>query len=195
MFEGILIFLVLATAGLAGETWLVEKFDRSQANIWLLDHVYLPALRLPALIGFVLASYPSLYGLESGPPLAALLDFDWFGQALNILFLLPLLLSLLPVAGRMPAFVLPLQGMVLAALLFMPLVTVMNIDNPDYRPDITTLFALTGFGIGGHFLGNTLAVRLPQRKFALPARDAIILIFQAPAILAYGRALGSGLQG
>src|SRR5690606_18393583 len=117
-----------------------------RVNHWLIDHVYLPALRMPALIGFVLASYPTLYGLDSGPSLAVLTDFDWFGQALHILFALPLLLSLLPAAGRLPALVLPLQGMALTALLFAPLATVMGTPTPSYWPDAASLVALLGFG-------------------------------------------------
>ncbi|HEX7047790.1 MAG TPA: hypothetical protein VF275_09510 [Gammaproteobacteria bacterium] len=192
MLEGLLAFLVLAAAGIAGETWLTAKFDRSRANIWLADHIYLPALRMPALIGFVLASYPALYGLESAPALAALLDFDWFGHALNMLFILPLLFSLLPVAGRLSALMLPLQGMALTALLFMPLTAAMQVEASAW-PDMPTLLAVLGFGIGGHFLGNEIASRLPQRKFALPAYDAIILLCQAPAIFTYGRMLGARL--
>lgn len=193
MFEGVLVFLALAAAGLAGEIFLVDRLRDSPANDWLADHVWLPALRLPALIGFVLASYPALYGLESGPPLSALLDFDWFGRAMNMLFILPLLFSLLPVAGRFSALVLPLQGMALTALLFTPLAAAMNVEATAYAPDQAAVLALFGFGIGGHFLATGLARRLPQHELALPAYDGVILLCQAPAIFAYGRTLGAGI--
>ncbi len=193
MLEGLLAFLVLAAAGLAGEVLLIDRLRDSRIDIWLADHVYLPALRIPALIGFVLAAYPSLYGLDSGPPLTALLDFDWFGRAMNALFVLPLLFSLLPVAGRFSALVLPLQGMALTALLFTPLAAAMQVEAPAYAPDMAAWLALSGFGFGGHFLGNAIARRLPQRKLALPVHDAVILLCQAPVIFAYGRALGAGL--
>jgi len=194
MLEGLFVFLVLATAGIAGEILLIDRLRDSRLDDWLAEHIYLPALRLPALIGFVLGSYPTLYGLESAPPLAVLLDFDWFGRALNVLFMLPLLASLLPLAGRLSALVLPLQGMALAALLFLPLTLALDLPSASYWPDLATLSALLVFGVGGHIAGTAIAERLPRRRLALPAYDATILLFQAPAILAYGNALGRRLQ-
>ncbi len=194
MLEGILVFLLLATAAVAGEVLLVDRLrEDSRASDWLADHVYLPALRMPALIGFVLGAYPALYGLETGPPLATLLDFDWFGRALNILFILPLLFSLLPVAGRICALVLPVQGMALTALLFTPLAAALAAESPSYWPDSHTWLALAAFGVGGHLLGTWLTERLPRRTLAIPVYDAVILLCQAPAIVAYGRALGRTL--
>ncbi|MBW3566520.1 MAG: hypothetical protein KY410_00950 [Proteobacteria bacterium] len=194
MFAGLLTFLFLAALGVAAEFLLIDRLHESRLNEWLAEHIYLPALRMPALIGFILASYPTLYGLEAGPPLAALLDFNWFGRALNILFMLPLLFSLLPVAGRFSALVLPAQGMALTALLFMPLAAALDLETASYRPDLSTLVALLLFGIGGHVLGTALAERLPRRRAALPAYDATVLAFQAPVILAYGHALGLQAQ-
>lgn len=191
MLEGVFIFLVLAALAVAGESILIDRLRVSPANDWLADHLYLPLLRLPALIGFVLASYPALYGLESAPALATLLDFDWFGRTLNLLFILPLVLSLVPVAGRASSLVLPLQGVAVTALLFTPLAAALAVESPSYWPDEHAWIALLFFGVGGHLLGSTLARRLPQRRFAVPLHDAVILLCQAPAILAYGRALGA----
>ena len=193
MLEGMILFLFLAAAGVAGEIVLIDRLRFSPLNDWLADHLYLPALRIPALIGFVLGAYPGLYGIETGPPLTALLDFDWFGRALNALFVLPLLLSLLPVAGRFAALVLPLQGMALTALLFTPLAAALGGASPSYWPDERAWLALAGFGIGGHLLGHFAAARLPDRHLAVPAYDAVVLFCQAPAILAYGHALGAVL--
>lgn len=194
MLAGLLTFIFLATLGVAGEILLIDRLRVTPLNDWLAEHVYLPALRMPALIGFVLAAYPSLYGLDAGPPLSALLDFNWFGRALNILFMLPLLFSLLPVAGRWSALILPLQGMALTALLFMPLAVSLDVHDASFLPNISSLLALLAFGIGGHVLGTITAEQLPRRRSALPAYDGIVLLFQAPAILVYGRMLGLGLQ-
>lgn len=193
MLTGIAVFLILAVAGLAGEMWLVDKLRVTPANDWLADHVWLPFLRLPALIGFVLGAYPELYGLAEGPPLSALLDFNWFGQAINLLFVLPLLFSLLPMAGRLTALLLPIQGIALTALLFTPLAAAVATERVSYFPDAATWFALLLFGFGGHFVGSFAAERLPRRHAAVPAYDAVILLCQAPAIFAYGRALGAQL--
>ena len=190
MLSGLSTFFVLAAIGVAGEVLLLDRLRDSRANDWLADHVYLPALRMPALIGLVLAAYPALYGLGSGPPLNALLDFNWFGRALNILFILPLLFSLLPLAGRLSALVLPLQGMALTALLFMPLAADAGIDNPGYLATPGEAALVLVFGIGGHFLGTLVAERLPRRRLALPAYDFMVLLCQVPAILVYGNALG-----
>lgn len=198
MLAGLLTFLVLAALGIGGEILLIERLrhalKHSRTTQWLSEHVYLPALRMPALIGFVLAAYPSLYGLDTGPPLPSLLDFNWFGRALNILFMLPLLFSLLPVAGRLSALILPLQGMALTALLFTPLAAAMDVQDVRYLPDVSTLLMLLTLGIGGHILGTVTAERLPRHRNALPAYDGIVLLFQAPAIFAYGRMLGLELQ-
>lgn len=194
MLIAILVFLALAAAGILAEFLLIDRLHETRLNEWLAEHVYLPALRMPALIGFILAGYPALYGLEAGPPLAALLDFNWFGRALNILFMLPLLFSLLPVAGRFSALVLPAQGMALAALLFMPLSAALDLATASYSLDFSTLLALLLFGVGGHMLGTALAERLPRRRAALPVYDATVLAFQAPVILAYGHALGLQAQ-
>lgn len=185
------VFLALAAAATVGEILLIDRLRVSAANDWLADHIYLPLLRLPALVGFVLASYPALYGLEAAPPLATLLDFDWFGRALNLLFVLPLVFSLVPVAGQVTSLVLPLQGMALTALLFTPLAAALAIDSPSYWPDAAAWFALAVFGVGGHLLGSAVARRLPDRRLAVPLHDAAILLCQAPAILAYGHALGA----
>lgn len=195
MLEGLLVFHLLAAAGIAGEMLLIDRLRITPLNDWLADHLYLPALRMPALIGFVLGAYPALFGLDSAPPLGTLLDFDWFGQALNLLFVLPLVFSLLPVAGRVTALVLPLQGMALTAMLFTPLAVTFAAERPSLWPDASVWLALLGFGIGGHLLGTYLAERLPRQRRALPAYDAIVLVCQAPAILAYGALLGSHLQG
>lgn len=198
MLAGLLTFIFLATLGIVGEILLIDRLrhalDHSRTQEWLTEHVYLPALRMPALIGFVLAAYPSLYGLDAGPPLSSLLDFNWFGRALNILFMLPLLFSLLPIAGRWSALILPLQGMSLTALLFMPLAAALEVQAASFLPDMATLLALLTLGIGGHVLGTTAAEHLPRHRNALPAYDGIVLLFQAPAILAYGRMLGVDLQ-
>jgi hypothetical protein len=191
MLEGLIAFTLLAAAAIAGEILLIDRLRISPVNDWLADHIYLPMLRLPALIGFVLASYPALYGLESAPPLATLLDFDWFGRALNLLFILPLLLSLAPVAGQISSLVLPLQGIALTALLFTPLTTALAIDSPSYWPDRSAWLALAVFGVGGHLLGSAVARRLPGRRLAVPLHDAVVLFCQAPAIMAYGHALGA----
>lgn len=198
MLAGLLTFVFLATLGIAGEVLLLDRLrhalDDSRMQEWLTEHIYLPALRMPALIGFVLAAYPSLYGLDAGPPLSTLLDFNWFGRALNILFMLPLLFSLLPVAGRWSALILPLQGTALTALLFLPLSATLGVQDPAWFPDIVTLLAVLMFGVGGHLLGTATAERLPRRRSALPAYDGIVLLFQAPAILIYGRLLGLELH-
>src|SRR5690606_2849457 len=197
MLEGVLTFLILAAAAVAGEILVLDRLRaalaHSRAHDWLVEHIYLPALRMPALIGFVLASYPALYGLDAAASLSTLLGFDWFGRALNLLFALPLVLSLLPVAGRMSALVLPLQGMGLAALLYTPLAAATGAAHASYWPDAATFGALAVFGLGGHVAGSALAERLPRRRLALPAYHAVILLCQAPAVFAYGRALGARL--
>lgn len=193
MLTGLFAFLLLATAGLAVEIRVVDRLRHSDVDEWLAEHVYLPVLRMPALIGFVLGAYPALYGLDTGPPLSALLDFDWFGRALNILFFLPLLLSLLPVAGRISGLVLPLQAVALTALLFSPLAAMAGLAEPDYGPGYAVWTALLVFALAGHFLGNALAARLPNRT--RPLYDAVVLCCQIPAIALYGRALGMQFAG
>lgn len=191
MLTGLVLFIVLAVAGLLVEAWLIGHLRHDRLNDWLADHVYLPALRLPALIGFVLGAYPTLYGLSSAPALSHLIDFDWFGQALNLVFVLPLLFSLLPVAGHLPGILLPLQGAALTALLFGPLAAALSVE-PHYFPGAPVLLIMLLLALAGHILGQQLVRRFPE-NLAAPLYDAAILACQAPAVLAYGRALGRQL--
>lgn len=191
MLAGLLLFILLAVAGLVIEVWLIDRLRHDRLNDWLADHLYLPALRLPALIGFVLGAYPSLFGLTDAPPLGQLIDFDWFGQAMNLLFVLPLLFSLLPVAGRLPGLLLPLQGAALVALLFGPLAHALGVQ-ASYYPGSEVLGLMLVLALAGHFLGQQLVRRFPD-ALAAPLYDAAVLACQAPAIIAYGRALGRQL--
>lgn len=193
MLTGIAVFLILATAGLAGEIRLIEKLRVTPANDWLADHVYLPALRMPALIGFVLGAYPALFGLESAPALASLLDFNWFGRALNLLFILPLLVSLAPVAGRFSAIALPIQGIALISLLYLPLQQAMPAAHAVQASHATGWFAVIAFAYAGHALGNFIAERLPRHDLEQVTYDALVLLFQAPLLFSYGRMLGARL--
>ncbi len=176
----------------------------SDSGHWLWQHVYAPLLRAATLLFFILMAYPTLYGLAEAPAVTALLTAEEgrFGHILGIVFVLSLALPLLPVLGALPALMLPMQGMVAAALLFHWLATSLGAENVRLWPGggvalgVVALSA-TAYWLAGH--GARLAEHTGHRLFDVAdlgelARETLVLLFQAPAIVLYAMALGSQLS-
>jgi hypothetical protein len=150
-----------------------------------------------------LLSYPVIFGIHEAPALMNLLTAGShrISTLLNILFILPLLFSLIPVIGRVPAFVLPVQTIAGSTLVFSWMQAALNVDNIRYLPQlfiflIIVLFAILSYWLA-HWTANHLATRV-NHFFNIAdgqkvANRTVIVVAQLPVVLIYTTALGSQL--
>ena len=177
----------------------------SDTALWLWRHVYAPLLRAATLLFFIIVAYPTLFGLAEAPTVTSLLTAEEgrFGHILGIVFLLTLALPLLPVVGPIPALVLPIQGMVTAELLFRWLATALGTHTVSYWPGGTVIVGIVTLSFAAYWLashGARLLEHTGHRLFDVAdlgelARETLVLVFQAPAIILYATALGVQLNG
>lgn len=168
---------------------------------WLTEHVYLPLGRVFSILVFIALAYPALYGLREAPGVFELLrgGEHRMSHLINAGFLLSLLLPLLPVLGRLPDLVLPLQGLLAAAMLFHWLAQARGTE-VNLWPGWFTALAIV--------IWLTVAQRLAARIAGLLVdpwhpdsadRERIgyetaVLFFQVPALLLYTVGLGEQLH-
>ncbi len=186
-----------------GRRLLVTVSDVESTH-WLAEHLLIPAARALALVVFILLAYPTLFGLAEAPKLAELLAAGRgrITSLVNLSFVLSLLLPLLPVIGRLPALVLPIQGMAAASLLFHWLAATQPSHWIDYWPNWPALGTLLAMAVAGHALARWLSATFAealQKHYEKAGLEALIyrsliLTVQAPVILFYGLSLGRQLQ-
>ncbi len=182
---------------------LLNRVSDVASTHWLAEHLLIPAARALALVAFILFAYPTLFGLAEAPRLAELLAAGRgrVTSLVNLSFALSLLLPLMPLIGRLPALVLPIQGMAAASLLFHWLVATQPAAWIDYWPDWATLGILLAMAFTGHALARQLSGSLAtagQKHYEKAGLEALIyrsilLALQAPVILFYGLSLGRQL--
>ena len=183
---------------------LLTRVEDVASTHWLAEQLLIPAARALALVAFILFAYPSLFGLTKAPALTELLAAGRgrISTLVNLSFALSLLLPLLPIIGRLPALVLPIQGMAAAGLLFHWLVAARPPSPIAYWPDWSMLASLLALAFSGHALARWLsgiiaeALREHYEKAGLEALiyRSTILVLQAPVILCYGLSLGRQLH-
>jgi len=183
---------------------LLARVSDIASTHWLAEHLLIPAARALALVAFILFAYPTLFGLAEAPKLAELLAAGRgrITSLVNLSFALSLLLPLLPVIGRLPALVLPIQGMAAASLLFHWLVATQPSAWIEYWPNWPALGILLAMAFAGHALARWLSdifATALQRHYEKAGLEAliyrsIILALQAPVILFYGLLLGRQLH-
>ena len=186
------------------DRWLLEMTRDIPASAWLFEHMLLPALRAFALVVFILLTYPQLYGVASAPPLGEVLasGHGRFMTLVNISFLLSLLIPLLPVFGRMPALVLPIQAIAAASLLFNWWMTLSGITEVHFWPGWTMALSLLVLAIISHEAARLLAHYSALRMRSIIKQEDMqklvyrgaVLILQAPVIVTYTLSLGHQVQ-
>jgi hypothetical protein len=171
---------------------------------WLWEHLYAPMLRAAILLAFLFIAYPALYGLSEAPPLLSVLfaGEGRFGHLLGVLFLLSLVLPLVPVAGALPGLVLPIQGMAGAALLFHWLAQAVGVTEPSYWPGAGVAALMLAVSLAAYWLAKWCVAALQGIATQWNVADlddlvfeAVLLLFQAPAIILYSASLGRQLVG
>lgn len=201
--------MLLACTAFAGLNLLLAKAElrflaalhEHDITAWLAEHVYLPLGRICTILAFIALAYPALYGLREAPGVLALLQGGEhrLSHLINLAFLLSLLLPLLPLLGRLPGLVLPVQGLLAAAMLFHWLAQTRGIDATLWPGWATA---------AGIVVWLVLAQRLATRGADLLVDhwrtdsgererlyyDSLLLFFQMPAILLYTVGLGEQLH-
>lgn len=183
---------------------LLDRVSDIASTLWLAEHLLIPAARALALVAFILFAYPILFGLAEAPKLAELLAAGRgrITSLVNLSFVLSLLLPLLPVIGRLPALVLPIQGMAAASLLFHWLVATQPSQWIEYWPNWPALGTLLAMAFVGYALARRLSEIIAttlQKHYEKAGLEtliyrSIILALQAPVILFYGLSLGRQLS-
>lgn len=186
----------LAHASIGHEAWAKEL------NHWGTQHVWLPLARIAAILLFIVAAFPVIYGLDSDIAIGDILHSERIDTLINTLFVISLLLPLIPVVGRIHALVLPLQSLAAAQLLFNWL------NQHAYQQDISLLPSLSAWlqtillVIASHGISLWLAKHIGlwlDDQFNVEGFDelllqSILLILQAPLLLIYTVELGRQLN-
>lgn len=171
---------------------------------WLMERIIVPAARALALVGFILVAYPVLFGVETAPSIGELLAVGQLRltNLVNVVFLLSLLLPLIPVFSRWPAFVLPLQGIAAATMVFRWWAENQLQTDIHFWPGISTIFSLLVLAIVTHEIAKQLSHQLEKSVDALINREGsgrliyrtVVMIMQVPVILLYTLSLGQQLH-
>jgi len=171
---------------------------------WLIEHVIIPAARTLALVSFILLAYPVLFGVESALPIGELLAAGQLRltNLVNVVFLLSLLLPLIPVFSRWPAFVLPIQGIAAATMVFRWWAPTQPEIDIHFWPGIATVLSLLVFAFVTHEIAKQLSHQLEKKIDAIIEHEGsgqliyrtVVMIMQVPVILLYTLSLGRQLH-
>ena len=189
----------------------VELLGRKVLNIlvdinfteWIFEKLFIPLSRAIGLMIFILLCYPILFGITDAPPLSALLSTGShrISTLMNILFLLPLAFSLIPVLGSMPALVLPVQGIAGSSLVFSWMQAALDLPNIHYIPSFVVILLIVLLAVITHEFAKWLALHIADRTNRyFNIKDGQIIVYritvvvaQLPVILLYTTGLGSQL--
>lgn len=182
--------------------WLHRRLEH-QALQWPWDHIGMPLLRALLILMFILMVYPGLFALDNAPTLGELFSANdgRLTQAVNILFLVTLLIPLVPVVGDWEELVLPAQAMTASALLFSWLAEWKGINEVSYLPGTGSIIFLLVLAILTHWLAVNLAASVGEmldEKFHVKdsghlVSRALVLVMQSPVIVIYSLSLGKQL--
>lgn len=179
---------------------LLRSVSEVAASGWLMEHAVIPAARALSLVVFILIAYPVLFGFETAPAIAELLSGDRLRLAnlVNVIFLLSLLLPLLPIVSRIPALVLPIQGIAASSIVFQWWAASQPQVEVGYWPGWMTFIGIIVLALLTHELAKWLSHQLEKRLDTLLHRigsgkliyRSVVMIMQVPVILLYTLSLG-----
>ncbi|MCF6257591.1 MAG: hypothetical protein L3J98_05185 [Gammaproteobacteria bacterium] len=171
---------------------------------WLMEHIIIPAARALALVSFILVAYPVLFGVESARPVDELLAAGQLrlSNLVNVVFLLSLLLPLIPVFSRWPAFVLPIQGIAAATMVFRWWAETQPQIDIHFWPGAITVLGLLVFAFITHEIAKQLSHQLEKKVDSLINHEGsgrliyrtVVMIMQVPVVLLYTLSLGQQLH-
>ncbi len=205
LLSGPVLFGLLLYAGaVVLVEWMAAQIrarDPEHGHI-LADRFLLPLGRAAAMGIFILAAYPPLFGTAEAPPLNTLLSTGSgrLNRLISLSLLLTLALPLVPIVGRRPV-ILPIQGMLLAAVVFSWAAPPLGIPEISYWPGMGVLTAMALFSVLAPFSASRMAHHIGGRLDRLSERhgfqdlvyDGLLMGMQLPSIVLYTHALGSQL--
>lgn len=173
------------------------------ATEWMFEKIFIPLFRALGLMLFILLAYPVLFGIADAPPITELLTSgsDRINTLINILFVLPLLFSMIPVFGGMPSLLLPVQGIAGSTLVFSWMQAALHLDNIHYVPNVMVIAFIILLAIVSHTFARWTALHLSDRVNRFFHIDdgqkivyrIVVMAAQLPVILIYTAGLGSQL--
>jgi hypothetical protein len=199
IFATIVFVLIAITTEIIGRKVLILLQEVTFSE-YLFEKIFIPLARAIGLMVFILLCYPVLFGLNEAPPLSQLLSAGSHRTStlMNVLFIVPLLFSLIPVLGSLPALILPVQGIAGASLVFSWMQGALNIQDIQYLPSFVTVLFIILFAIITHAVARWLSFHLSEninRSFNIDdgqkiAYRIVIVAAQLPVIFIYTRGLG-----
>jgi hypothetical protein len=193
MIPATLVFAAF-TACLAVFEHRLHRRHHEPLQQWWIEQCLLPLCRVFALMLLIAIGYPAIFGLHAAPSLRALLlaEPGRFGQWVNVLFIVGLLLPALPLLRRLPGLSLPLQGLAGVAVVFSWLQSALGIEATllPSRAEIIWLAILAALASAA---AKLVSLSVDEPLWRQDLRDLLLLWFQAPLLIVYARMLGHQL--
>jgi hypothetical protein len=201
--------MLLACASFATLNLLLAKAEQQvlaalpahSLPTWVAEHIYLPLARIFSLLLFIVLAHPALFGLREAPSIIELLNGgeQRVSHLINLGFLLSLLLPLLPLFGRLPSLVLPIQSLLAAAMLFHWLAAARGIEVDPWPGGITATVIMVWLVLAQRLAAWLAEALIDHSQLHSADRERIyfesaLLFFQVPAILMYTVGLGEQLH-
>lgn len=202
------VLLGLLAAGLLNlvvvviEYRLPASLAQSPPSEWIAQRVLLPLGRILAVLAFILVAYPTLFSLGDAPSAASLIanGDGRFSHLINAAFLASLLLPFVPVIGRIPGVVLPVQGLVATAMLFSWSTTALDLKL-NLWPGWPVLGLVAGWAVVSEWLARLAAFAIGEHLYVRTGYAAteqalyefLIVFLQLPAIVIYSMKIGTQL--
>jgi len=204
ILTAILIYTPISIAIEIISSKLVLYFQDTAANEWMLERIFIPLARAIGLMIFILLCYPILFGISQAPPLISLITTGShrIHLLMNILFVLPLLFSLIPFFGKIPALLLPIQGIAGSTLIFSWMQAAMPHPREiHYVPSFSILLTILLMAVVTHTIAKWLSEIVANHindRFQIVDSEKItyrilIVTTQLPVVLVYTRGLGAQL--
>ena len=193
MTIAIAFFLVASIALIVVEQRLMVLADTDAGIHWLSDHIYIPLLRSLVVLGFVALAYPALFGIETAPPLPALLGGGRANLAITTAFAASLVLPLLPFMERLPGAITATQGILGCCLLASWLGQAAGLAPARLWTGWFVALQVVAILVAGKLLGRAVVkFHVPRRaqRFAPLIEEVARLASAIPAISLYSFALG-----
>ena len=193
------IFGLLAAIEPFFERWMTHFFAHNPPALWMWEHLGGPFTRAALVLGFVIFSYPALFGLREAPGIELLLTAEdaRTSTVLGVMYALALLAPVLPLFYRHPEFVLPLQGILATAFLFKWMTSYLHMTAVTVWPGYDLVFAILLTSYLAHRLGRRVGYSIgatdalhARRGFKALLSHVITLQAQLPVVVIYAAGLG-----
>jgi len=197
----ILVFVLISIATEIVGQRILLIFEQVPVSEFIFEKFLIPLARAVGLMVFILLCYPVLFGLSEAPPLSLLLSSGSLRSStlMNVMFIVPLLFSLIPVIGSIPALILPVQGIAGASLVFSWMQGALRVNEVHYLPDGVTFLVIVLLAIVTHTAARWVSLQITEeinRRFNIDdgqkiAYRIIVVAAQMPVIIIYTQGLGA----